>query len=159
MESLILNHRERQDYCSIENSLGTILDDNLLIYHGDILLSFRVDHLAKVSFHKTRNYFLNFISFLLALLSLWVLLCKETTFLEYLIVLAVFITTTILAYKIKSMCYTFLLLGFNLAFTKIKVKSNQIKEAEDLLANINEKLRARSELFIDKQLSYFRKKT
>ena len=158
MESLILNHKSHQDYCSVENSLGAIVEDNLLIHQDDILLSFKVDYLAKVSFHKTRNYFFNFVFCVLALLCAWVILCKETTLLEYIIVLALFISCIIMSYKLKIVYYTFLILTFNLAFIKIKVKSNQVKEAEELLVNVNEKLKARSESFIDRQLSYFIRK-
>jgi len=158
MESFFLNHQEHQDYCAIENSIGAIVDDNLLIYQDEILLSFKLGHLAKVSFHKTRNYFLNFVFFVLAFISICGILYRETTFLEYLILLVICTCASILGYKIKSMYYTFLILRFNLSFTKIKVKSNQVKDADELLANINDELRARSGAFMDRTLSNFMKK-
>jgi hypothetical protein len=76
----------------------------------------------------------------------------------YLILTGFFCTTLILAYKTKYIEYTFLIIRSNLVFTEIKVKSNQKKDVEELVEQINEKLKGRSELFISDKLYYLIKK-
>lgn len=143
MGSLILNSHEYQEYSSsdFENSFGAIVDDILVIYKYDTIIPIRVENLIKVSFHKRRNYFFNFISSVLALVCILAFIYIEMTSLWHLFLVVIFISVVFLAFKTKWIEYSFLVVRFNLNFIELKVRSNQKEEAEELVKLINERLR------------------
>lgn len=147
MESLILSGEDREKYSSTGNSVGALIDDKLIVYEFDILRSTKMEHLAKVCFCKKRNYFLNLVFYTFAIICLLRVLYFNINFFEYIILLSIFICANILAFTVKVMHYTFIIVRFNLTFTEIKIKKHQVKDAEELLEQVNKKLQDRGELF------------
>lgn len=145
MGHFFLSSHQSQKHVPIGNSVGTIVDDKLLLYQYSTIISTKIDHLTKVCFYKKRNYFLNFLFFILAIVFAFAILDRDITFFEYMILLGCYICTIILTLSIKQMKYTFLVVRFNLTFTEIKVKGKQKKDAEELVELINVKLKARKD--------------
>ena len=160
MGSLILNSHEYKEYSSsdFENSFGAIVDDIVVIYKYDTIIPIRVENLIKVSFHKRRNYFFNFICSVLALVCILAFIYIEMTSLWHLFLVVIFISVVFLAFKTKWIEYSFLVVRFNLNFIELKVRSNQKEEAEELVKLINERLRGRSKSFVTDKLFYRAKK-
>ena len=145
--AVILNCFECQEYflSKFENSFGAIVADVLLISKDDTIISIRMEHLAKVSFHYRRNYFWNFVCFVSALLCVLTLIYIVTNVFWNIIICGIFSVTLILTLKMKLMEYTFLAVRFNLNFTEIKVKNYQKEDAEKIVQLINVKLKHRNE--------------
>jgi hypothetical protein len=155
MGSLILSNHgcKEQSSSNYENSFGAIIGDIVVIYQYDTVVPISIENLIKVSLHKRRNYFLNFISFVFAFLCVFAFIYIEMTSLWHLILVGVFISVLFLAFKTKWIEYSFLVVRFNLNFIELKVRSNQKENAIELIKQINAKLMGRSDSFITDELA------
>ena len=118
-------------FCAIRN------DGILRIFQKNNDYEFSIYQISKIFFRIRRNYFWNFICFLVSILCFFEYWFFEN-FLIQLILIVAFVGTVILTFKIKRMECTLIVLRFNLFFTEIKIKKQFKRDANEMVLYINE---------------------
>lgn len=124
-------------FCAIRN------DGVLSVFQKNNNYEFSICHISRIFFRIRRNYFQNFIFFSVSMVCLYEFLVFDNSLTQLILILA-FLGTMILAFKIKRIECTMVVIRFNMHFTEIKINRRFKRDAEEMAIYINQVCKLKS---------------